>query len=103
MKFVCTILTILLSITLYSQQYDPTKVNRKAAALYSQALQLATDGNFKEGISLLQQAVQVDKNFLDDFLSIACMYGEMKNYDSAIINYEKGLTIDSLYFKDYNL
>jgi len=103
MKFIYIILAVFFSCPVYSQQYDPARVNKKAAALYSQALQLATDGNFKEGIRLLQQAVQVDKNFLDAYLSIAGMYGEMKNYDSAISNYEKGLAIDSLYFKDYNL
>ncbi|GAC1450687.1 MAG: hypothetical protein NVSMB7_13080 [Chitinophagaceae bacterium] len=103
MKFVCTIFSILVFSVIHAQLYNPEKVNKKAAALYSQALQLATDGNFKEGIRLLQRAVHIDNNFLDAYLSIAGMYGELKNYDSAIINYEKGHAIDSLYFKDYNL
>ncbi|HTE09895.1 MAG TPA: OmpA family protein, partial [Chitinophagaceae bacterium] len=89
--------------TVNAQQYDPEKVNKKAAALHSQGLQEATDGNLKEGIRLLQQAVQIDKGFLDAYLSIAGMYGELKDYDSAIINYEKARSIDSFYFKDYNL
>ena len=73
MKFVCTILIILVAATVNAQQYDPEKVNKKAAALHSQGLQEATDGNLKEGIRLLQQAVQIDKGFLDAYLSIAGM------------------------------
>ncbi|MEO5593885.1 MAG: OmpA family protein [Chitinophagaceae bacterium] len=103
MKFIFTILIVLIASTVNAQHYNPEKVNKKAAALHSQGLQEATDGNLKEGIRLLEQAVQIDKGFLDAYLSIAGMYGELKNYDSAIINYEKAKSIDSLYFKDYNL
>ncbi|MEP7279822.1 MAG: OmpA family protein [Bacteroidota bacterium] len=103
MKFVCAILSIFFFCVGHAQQYDPEKVNKKAAALYSQALQQATDGNLKEGISLLQQAVHIDHHFLDAYLSIAGMYGEQKNYDSAIGNYETARAIDSVYFRDYNL
>ena len=31
------------------------------------------------------------------------MYGQLKNYQSAIDNYEKAKSIDSVYFIDYNL
>lgn len=103
MKLMCTISAVLFLSLVHAQNYDPSKVNKKAASLYSQGLQEASDGNFKEGISILQQAVRVDKTFLDAYLSIAGMYGELKQYDSAIDNYEKGRAIDSLYFKDYNL
>jgi outer membrane protein OmpA-like peptidoglycan-associated protein/tetratricopeptide (TPR) repeat protein len=87
--------------------YDPSKVNKKAAELYEKldekALGVATDGNYKEGISILFNALKYDRRFEDAYLSIAGMYGEMKQYDSAIINYEAAKAIDSLYFQDYNL
>ena len=103
MKFFFTIFNVLVFCALHAQPYDPEKVNAKAAALHSQGLQQATDGNFKEGIRLLERAVQIDNRFEDAYLSIAGMYAELKNYDSAIINYEKARAIDSAYFKDYNL
>src|SRR5450432_3186904 len=103
MKFVCTIFVTLFVYILNAQPYDPEKVNPKAASLHSQGLQEATDGNLKTGIRLLQQAVKIDKRFEDAYLSIAGMYGELKNYDSAVINYETARNIDSAYFKDYNL
>lgn len=103
MKFICTIFILLLFAAAGAQPYDPNKVNKKAAVMYEEALQQATDGKFKEGIRLLEEAVKIDSRFLDAYLSIAGMYGELKNYDGAISNYEKGRAIDSEYFKDYNL
>ena len=103
MKLICTIFSLLLTCTLTAQQYNPEKVNPKAAALYSQGLQQATDGNLDAGIRLLLKAVQTDKKFMDAFLSIAGMYAELKKYDSAVINYETARSIDSFYFKEYNL
>lgn len=83
--------------------YDPDKVQKKAADLYSQALTIAEAGKYKESIAILYNSLKFDKRFADAYLSIAGMYGAMKQYDSAIINYEAAKEIDSLYFQDYNL
>ena len=105
MKHLCTtIFTVLLIFThVLAQQYDASKVNKKASKLYQDAMQQAEDGKFKEGIQTLENAVKIDNQFLDAYLSIAGMYGELKKYDPAILNYEKAMAIDTLYFKDYNL
>jgi outer membrane protein OmpA-like peptidoglycan-associated protein/Tol biopolymer transport system component len=84
-------------------QYYPEKVSRKAMALYNQGLEKANDGDFKEGIRLLESAVKTDAKFMDAYLSIAGMYGELKNYGAAIENYIKAKAIDPAYFGDYNL
>ncbi len=84
-------------------QYDPEKVNKKAAALYNQALEKARDDDFKDAIRILKEAIRIDAGFADAYLSMAGMYGELKNYDSAILFYEKARPIDTAYFKDYNL
>src|ERR1700712_2149350 len=103
MKFVCTILATLIVCAVHAQSYDPQKISSKATKLYTQALQLASDDNLQESIHMLQQAIQIDTRYEDAYLSLAGMYGELQNYDSAIINYEKARDIDSIYFKDYNL
>ena len=105
MKHLCTtIFAILITAThILAQQYDASKVNKKAAKLYQDAMQQAEDGKFKEGILTLENAVKIDNRFVDAYLSIAGMYGELKKYDPAIMNYEKAMAIDTLYFKDYNL
>lgn len=97
------ILFALLSGVLAKAQYNPDKVNKKAAQLYSKGLELAQNDDFKGGIAAMQQAVGVDKNFEEAFLSMAGMYGELKDYQHAIENYEKAKAIDSNFFKDYNL
>ena len=104
MKNRVILLAYLLSASLAGlAQYNPEKVNKKAAMLYSRALDLARDGDFKGGIGYLQQAVKVDGRYEEAYLSMAGMYGEMKNYQGAIENYEKAKAIDSNYFLDYNL
>ena len=84
-------------------QYNPDKVGKKAAALYSKAMELGREGDFREGIKILKDAAKIEPGFADAYLSIAGMYGEMKQYDSSILHYEKAKSIDSLYFQDYNL
>ena len=105
MKCFCTIL-FLLSCHFLQAQFDPSKVNPKAAQLFSKAREL-TDGGYlgklDEAIDALEKAVKIDNQFADAYLSLGGMYQEKKNYQAAIDNYEKAKKIDSLYFKDYNL
>jgi outer membrane protein OmpA-like peptidoglycan-associated protein/tetratricopeptide (TPR) repeat protein len=84
-------------------QYRPEKIGKKAAQFYSKAIELAQSDDFKGGIEALQQAVKIEPGYADAYLSMAGMYGELKNYQSAIDNYEKARAIDSNYFLDYNL
>src|SRR5262249_30085445 len=97
------IVIALLAGVLAHGQYDPDKVDKKAVSLYSKALELAQNDDFKGGIALLRKAVAVDGNYEEAYLSMAGMYGEMKDYPNAIENYEKARAIDSNFFKDYNL
>jgi outer membrane protein OmpA-like peptidoglycan-associated protein/tetratricopeptide (TPR) repeat protein len=104
MKNLSALLWLMLVIPFVARsQYDPSKVSKKAIQLYTKALDQARDDHFKEGIDLLQQAVRIDPEYEDAFLSMAGMYGELKNYQGAIDNYEKARSIDSAYFVDYNL
>jgi outer membrane protein OmpA-like peptidoglycan-associated protein/tetratricopeptide (TPR) repeat protein len=86
-----------------AQQYDPDKVNKKAAQLNSKGLEQAEGGDLNGGIQSLQEAIRIDKGFEDAYLSIAGIYGEMKNYPKAIEYYEKAKAIDSAYFLDFDL
>ena len=93
----------LLSTLCTTAQYKPENVNKRAAQLYSKGLELAQGDDFKGGIAALREAVKIDPAFEDAWLSIAGMYGELKNYQGAIDNYERAKALDSNYFLDYNL
>lgn len=103
MKLFLSILFQICILSFLQAQYDPSKVKKKAMELYDKALVQAQDGKFKEGIRILDDAVKIDPGFLDAYLSIAGMYGEIKNYEKAIEHYNKAKVIDADYFKDYNL
>jgi len=103
MKFFCPVSLFLIFNFHLHAQYDPAKVDKKAAKYYLQSQQQAGDDNFLAGIESLKQAVAIDKQFEDAWLSMAGMYGELKNYQAAVDNYRIARSIDSNYFKDYSL
>ncbi len=102
MKLIFTILYLFIA-HFCRAQYVPEKVNKKSAQLYSKALEIAQNGDFKQSIQILEGVVKTDAPFEDAWLSLAGMYGELKNYKAAINGYEKARAIDSNYFKDYKL
>lgn len=102
MKHLCTIFLLLITLLAHAQ-YDPDKVNKKSAQLYSKALEIAQNNDFPQSIRILEGVVKTDAAFEDAWLSLAGMYGELKNYQAAIAAYEKARSIDSNYFKDYSL
>jgi len=89
--------------TFYSkaQPYDPSKVNKKAVALYTQAQERAEDGNYASAAGLLQQAIAIDKNYVDAYLALGSIYGSIKNYNSSVNWYEKAFALDSGYTINY--
>jgi outer membrane protein OmpA-like peptidoglycan-associated protein len=105
MKHRACILISFLSLTTHfvSAQYNPEKVDKRAARLYSKAMELAQDEKFKDAIKTLQQAIQIDNKYEEAYLSLAGLYGQLKNYPAATDNFEKAREIDSAFFQDYNL
>ena len=103
LKIIVYILLFTASVFKGFTQYNPGSVNKKAENLYNNALNKAGEGEFREGIKMLQQAVKIDPNYLDAYLSIGGIYGELKEYKNAVDNYEKARSIDSVYFKDFAL
>ena len=100
------LLIISFSLSAYltrAQQYDPEKVSKKAAQLNSKGLEQAEGGDLSGGIQSLQEAIRIDNRFEDAYLSIAGIYGEMKNYPKAVEYYERAKAIDSVYFLDFAL
>jgi outer membrane protein OmpA-like peptidoglycan-associated protein/tetratricopeptide (TPR) repeat protein len=87
----------------FAQQYNPSKINKQAYLLYQQASQKADQDDLAESLSLLQQAIKKDSNFLEAYLSLGGMFGKEKKYADAVKQFAKAMTIDSVYAMEYNL
>lgn len=84
-------------------QYNAEKVNKKAVQAYEKAMLQLNDGLIRDAVPLLGKALEYDPNYVDAYLSLAGVYGELKNYNKSISYYEKAKSFDTAYFKYYNL
>ena len=99
MKFRLILFTFfILHFTLYSYgQYDPSRINKKAVETYNHALEQAQGNNYEMAIASLNKAIQLDPNYIEAYLSLAGVYGQLKNYDQSASWYEKAFALDSNY------
>lgn len=86
-----------------AQWYDPEKVNPKATEIYSKAYEAAQEEKYGDAMKYIANAIAIDTNFVDAWLTRAGIYANMKKYDSSVINFEKGLQLDSVYASVYYL
>lgn len=93
----------LASLSSFSQWYNPDKVNKKASTVFNLAYNNAQNGNLEHAKKLLQEAIKMDPRFVDAYLSLAGVSGEMKDYDTAAAYFEKAFALDSAYSKYYLL
>ncbi|WP_126970563.1 OmpA family protein [Gynurincola endophyticus] len=103
MRFFSLFLSLLLTCTAVFSQYDPSKISKKGANFYEQAMTKAQSENFKEAINLLMQALKTDPGFMDAYLSLGGLHLELKNYTEAIRFYEIARPIDANYFHEYRV
>ncbi|HLF45296.1 MAG TPA: OmpA family protein [Chitinophagaceae bacterium] len=87
----------------FAQRYDPSRVNKKAQKLYNDGITKAQDGIYPEAISFLQQAIYIDTNYVDAYLSLAGVYGQIRNNGLAVEYYQKAISKDTVYTKLYKL
>ena len=83
------------------QTYNPEAVNKKASETYTKALNMLQMGERTEVIPVLQKAIDYDKNFVDAYLSLGGVFGELKDYANSVANYENAINLDSIYTKYY--
>jgi outer membrane protein OmpA-like peptidoglycan-associated protein len=94
---------VLSIVNCLSAQYDPIKISKKTLSVYMQALEKANGRDFKGAIDLLNECIRMEPKYVDAFLSLGGVYGQLKNYKSSTDNYEKAFAIDSNYTNEYKL
>lgn len=84
-----------------AQVYDPAKTPKKAQKNYELAMQQVDEGNYRNALLYLEQALKVDPNYADALLSKAGILSEVKQYRLAVENYEKAFYVAPDYSRDY--
>ena len=99
----CLVFICLISVA-HAQSYNPDAVNKKATETYAKAMDiLQNDLNIQNAIPVLNKAIEQDAKFVDAYLSLGGVYGELKDYKNSALNYQKAFEIDSAYSKFYLL
>ena len=101
-KKIFCLLACLLVLTTYGQK-NKQKQEKKAQDAYNDAMLQLRDGFIKDAIPLLGKAIEYNPDFTDAYLSLAGVYGELKDYQKAVSYYETVKKKDSAYFRYYNL
>jgi outer membrane protein OmpA-like peptidoglycan-associated protein/tetratricopeptide (TPR) repeat protein len=97
-----SLLALLLFTSLFAQE-DQSKIDKKAIAAYNKAMEKAQDGRYDEAIESFKDAINRDAKYIDAYISLAGVYGEIKNYDESERYYEKSFSLDSNYTSGYRL
>ncbi len=87
----------------HAQWYDPDKVNKKANALNEQAYGEAQERNFTAAIKHLNEAIVIEPKFVDAYLSLSNIHSELKDYPTAITDFQTAMRMDSIYSKTFLL
>lgn len=102
LAFKCAVFCTFLAFQAQAQ-YDPSLIDKKAVASYNKGIELAQAGNYAQALNLLQEAVEKDKRYVDAYLSLAGVYGQLKNYPKSVEWYERSFALDSNYTSDFRL
>jgi outer membrane protein OmpA-like peptidoglycan-associated protein/tetratricopeptide (TPR) repeat protein len=84
-------------------QYNVSRINKKAIDSYSKAMGKVQNDDYKGAIPMFQEAIQRDPNYVDAYLSLAGVYGQIKDYQRSVETYEKAFALDSNYTSFYKL
>lgn len=94
---------ILLFFAGLSSAAQDSKVNKRTQKIYQQVIALADEGRYQDAISLCDNLIQTDKNFIDAWLSRAGLYGQLRNYPNAVADYEEAFKLNPVYTTEYKL
>lgn len=91
---ICIVFFLSISAIAIAQNTAP-KINPKAVDTYNRAMLKTQNDTYDEAIKLFKEAIKLDTNYTEAYLSLAGVYGDMKDYENSIYYYEKAFALDS--------
>jgi outer membrane protein OmpA-like peptidoglycan-associated protein/tetratricopeptide (TPR) repeat protein len=98
-----TVLIFLFSFHCVHAQIDQSKINKKAIEAYTKGMNKLDEDKYKDAIESFQEAISRDPKYIDAYLSLAGVYGQLKDHRKCMETYEKAFSIDSNYASDFRL
>jgi OmpA-OmpF porin, OOP family len=83
------------SVLIAQVQNNLSTKSKKAIELYTEADNFRVRGQFTQALSLLNQALEKDKNFVEAYYRIGLIYMSEKDFATANRFFEKGLSLTS--------
>jgi outer membrane protein OmpA-like peptidoglycan-associated protein len=102
-KLISTLVFFYCFCTIKAQQYNPEKVNPSVTGLYEKAIDFLKNEEFEEAVPILLKSITLDSNFVDAYLTLGGVFGQLKQYKRSVQFYEKARQKDAAYFSGYNL
>ena len=84
-----------------AQWYDPQKVNHKATAVFTKAMESADEIKYTDAIAQVTEALKMEPRFVDAWLSRASLYATIKKYQLSVNDFETAFQLDSVYSREY--
>ncbi|RBL65505.1 hypothetical protein C3E98_042620, partial [Pseudomonas sp. MWU13-2625] len=103
MKPILFYIVLFIGIGSFAQSYQPQKINPKAISLYEISLYLLLAADTRNSIHMLNDRIKIDSNYMEDYLSLAGAYGELKKYQQAVTHYAKARSLDSHCFTVFKI
>lgn len=88
---------LLVLITSYTLPHDVkaqlSTTKKKAIELYTQADNFRVRGQYTVAISMLQEAIEKDRNFVEAYFRLGITYKAMRDFNRSNLSLEKGLSL----------
>lgn len=97
------LIIVFYALPVKAQWYDADKVDHNAMTIYNLANNKARAGEYPVAIQMINEALKKEPRFVDAYLSLAGVYGDLKDYSLAVSNFAKAIELDSVYTKYYLL
>jgi len=91
-RVIALIFFVIVSFISHAQSTLSTR-SKKAIALYTEADNYRVRGQYAQAISLLQEAIEKDKNFVEAYYRLGITFKSMRDFNRSNLSLEKGLSL----------